>query len=561
MRKFCFYSFKDLQGFVCHKIAILICLIYGLSVSGQNISNDFNFSHLTVNQGLSHSDAMYVIQDHFGFIWIGTNKGLDRYDGIELKNYSLNTEDKNSLSDNRIKTIYNSPENELWIGTENGGLNLYDIQKDRFIRLDVAQFPKKYESLAKALSESYITTISQDQFGQIWAGTKSDGIFVIGRDRMGIFNSLIHIIDRKRKDFLSINALFLDKNKQLWIGTANQGLYKAKNEKLSTENVNTYFSKSSFLAVNIQAIHGDEKGNLWIGADNKVYYINNEHSLNFDMQSVHQLHPEVIFKDITALKLDSRNQLWVGTWYGLYVIKTMNRNGVHDALFPISETRIDVLLPREGSKFSMNSSRVHQIIEDSSQIIWVATSAGGINKLDLLAKPFGHIKPKIPGSNSIASNYINAIYEEENEKLLWLGTRNGFSKYDLDTKKFKNYLNQEFDGTGIDVSAIMNDSSGNLWIGTWNNGFYILRRGARNEYLEKYDIDFSNKSQISNSAISFAEDKYGQIWIATPELGLFVYDKSGKRINSYLINNATLPSKDLRSLYYDIKTSFLWIGT
>lgn len=141
-----------------HFFLAIALFLFGQYVYAQTL--DLRFNHLTVNEGLSHSDAMAVIQDKQGYIWIGTNKGMDRFDGIRIKNYSFDVEQLKSISGNRIRALHVDDIGTLYSGGENCGLNQYDVYHDHFSPIDEASFPEAFSSIAQVLAKATVTAIT-----------------------------------------------------------------------------------------------------------------------------------------------------------------------------------------------------------------------------------------------------------------------------------------------------------------------------------------------------------------------------------------------------------------
>ncbi|WP_460503386.1 ligand-binding sensor domain-containing protein, partial [Hymenobacter agri] len=124
-------------SFLFRTLGLWAALLLAPAAWAQNVAPDeFRFEHITVDEGLSHSDAMAVAHDRAGFIWIGTNRGLNRYDGYGLKPYLLPINPRNGLSGNRITALLVAPDQRLWVGAERAGLCYYDAAHDNFRRLD-----------------------------------------------------------------------------------------------------------------------------------------------------------------------------------------------------------------------------------------------------------------------------------------------------------------------------------------------------------------------------------------------------------------------------------------
>ncbi len=517
------------------------------------------FEHISVNNGLSHSDAMAVACDQDGFIWIGTNKGLDKYNGYSIKNYPIEVNNTIGLSDNRIRSLYASDEGELWVGTENGGLNYYDKNNDQLVRVDSTLLLPIYSKVAILLSNSDVSCISSYNSRQLFIGTLEHGLFVLERDANKKILSLKRIPINKNQTDYGVRCLEITSNKEVWVGTSSSGLFLLQPD-LTLE-------KAKLHSLNIQALHVDYNRNLWVGADQKIFLL--PKALMAGEFLIAEPKGINSFPGLTSLHLDSLGRMWTGTTNGLFLIYSNKDNTVNHS---IEFTHIEKFLPKDGISTSLSSSRIHQIIEDRFNTIWIATSAGGLNKVNLLNKGFGHLQRQSGEGITMASNYVNAIYQEKNKPFLWIGTRNGISKYDLKKRTYFNYYCNESEGStaGVDVNSIFEDSDNNLWFGTWSDGFIRLSRSGAQEKWERHTVPerhqrITEKANAffqgsRNNAVSFAEDANGFIWIATFGDGLSKYDKQGHLLKEFTMSSS-LPSDKLVVLLYDKQRKVLWAST
>ena len=548
--------------FVVTITILLLVQLFAHSLIAQFRNLDLRFDHITVNEGLSHSDAMAVISDHQGFVWFGTNKGMDRFDGTNIKNYSFDFEHpEQSLSVNRIRTLHVNSAGELFVGTENGGINYYDRLKDKFFPI-TSRLPKQTDSkVAEALAKASISAIATDKFGQVWVGAFSGGLFVLQRDANGNWISVTHLSSVTGGSSFYVNDVKANEEGEIWIAS-NEGLFKAKSEIVDADTRNVIKTIHPF-SRSVEVLHFDRSGNLWLGAEDRVYFGASENLEKADSIGFISIYDQFVFNDLTALHYDSFGRLWVGTEFGLYILRNRTSTGQEPHKKPFSSPELNLYQPQDGNTISISSSRVHGIYEDRFKTVWIAASAGGINKVDLLAKQFGHIKREPHRESSIPNNYINTIYKDKGEDLLWIGTRNGFSSYNLKTHQAKNYLSQKGGGeiTGIDVNSIFRDSAGKLWIGTWNNGFYTLTNNGGKEELKQFDLPTEGNGIAYKAATGFVEDNFNFIWIATTETGLRKYSLDGKLLRTYTSANSALPTSNFNSLYYDSLSATLWAGT
>lgn len=505
------------------------------------------FEHVSVNEGLSHSDAMAVTYDSDGFIWIGTNKGLDRFDGYKIKNYANKVDDKLSLSDNRIRSLYTDPSGTIWIGTESGGLNYYDKFKDRIVRINRSVDSSRYSSEILLLSKSYITSILQYDPQVLLIGTEDNGLFVLRHD------SLNNIVSLQRpaikEDTVRIKVTDIKcASDQFFVATATDGMFLLEQD--------FTLNRTSFPVLAIEALHVDNRKNLWVGANEQLYFLSRVSNYRqFEPINVGHVNS---FPGLSSLHLDSDGRMWIGTSYGLYIIHwdgSFQKNHHVD--------HVEKFLPQDGILTSLNSGRVHQIIEDDSQIIWIATSAGGVNKVNLLSKRFGLIQRRPGQQSTLSSNYVNAIYVQGDNSFLWIAGRNGISKYDFNREAFTNYLSIEGDGngTGIDVNSIFEDSHGNFWFGTWAEGLIWIPHNAKSPIRIRQKAYNSEEGLSNDNVLGIAEDGDGSIWVATFGGGLNKYDKNGNHLKTFSKSNSPIPSDKLIFIIYDRIRKVLWIST
>lgn len=538
-------------------LAVIGCLLLlGSTCSGQaqSVPNEFRFEHLTVDRGLSHSDGMAVAQDRAGFIWIGTNRGLDRYDGYDLKQYALPVNPRNGISGNRIKVLHVSTSDRLWVGTERAGLSLYDADHDAFFSFDEQHVPAIYQPLARRLAQSDVSALVSDTLGRLWVGTSQEGIFVLTFDRRGQVQHLQQLppIIHGRAVLPQITSLALDAEGTLWVGTMAAGLHFIR-----TTQPTLRVRPTSLAANSIRALHLDRHGDLWIGTKRQVFWVAaaNRRTLRaLDSQPLPQE-----FTTLQSIFLDSFGRLWVGTIYGLYVWEAGAKNGLTPPLQAASPT---LFLPQDGEPFSINSERIHQIFEDRHQVMWLCASAGGLNKVDLRQKPFGRIRQQLTGRLAPSNNYINAIYKEEARNTLWFGTRNGVASYDLARQTYHNYLNQQSGSArGVDVSAVFQAANGTLWFGTRNTGLVTLRRANGQEKLTTYR-HLPDGTDLSAASIEqLAQDRYGTVWVATFSAGLYRFSSTGEYLGTYRTDNSALPTNQFTFLLYDARRDVLWAST
>ncbi|SNS06197.1 Signal transduction histidine kinase [Hymenobacter mucosus] len=535
---------------------LLFCCLHTGSAWAQNVApNEFRFEHLTVDQGLAHSDGMSVTQDKAGFIWIGTNRGLDRYDGYSLRQYTLPVNPRNGISGNRITVVYTDPKGRLWAGTEGAGLSLYDADHDAFLTFDERQVPARYRALAQQLAQADIAALTSDRQGRLWVGTRAHGLFLLTFDGERKVQDMqqLGVSAQAPTSLPLITGLEMDAEGKLWVGTMGAGL-----RVIRTTNAALQVEPTELASTPIRSLHLDRRGDLWVGTNQQVYWVPAAHR-----RTMHQLrsHPlPQVFPTLQSIFLDSRGELWVGTTYGLYVWKS---GVVTNQTPPLRNTPPILYLPQDDNPFGINSERIHQIFEDRNHIIWLCSSAGGMNKVDLRQKPFGLIRQQLTGRLALLNNYINAICKEEGRNTLWFGTRNGVSSYDLSRQQYRHYLNQQANNPrGTDVSAVFQASNGTLWFGTRNGGLVTLTRSATGAERMTTYTKLPNGHDLGTQSIErIVQDGQGTIWVATFFTGLHRFSATGQHLGSYRTDNSGLPTNQFTFLLFDPGRNVLWAST
>ncbi len=235
-------------------LSFLLLLISVQSNSKTANSSDINFDYFLQEDGLPNNQIQCIYQDKKGWMWIGTSQGLSRFDGYTFVNFLPNLNDSNSLRGNLVRVITEDKNGNLLIGTENGGLNIFNREKERFSHpyLNHKEFRMK---------EVSVNAIEEDNKGNIWLGTDFN-IFVI--DTAGEL-SAIHpksTFSEIKLEGNFVRNLKFDRNGKLWIGT-NNGVYIYTPSTNELETFNLPFGENTNRE--IWEIYLDETGDIWIG--------------------------------------------------------------------------------------------------------------------------------------------------------------------------------------------------------------------------------------------------------------------------------------------------------
>ncbi|MDM8557476.1 two-component regulator propeller domain-containing protein [Candidatus Parabeggiatoa sp. HSG14] len=523
------------------KIIILIILIT-LSLSG--LAYTPKFKHFSLEQGLSQSTVYAILQDTKGFMWIGTQDGLNKYDGYQFTIYRHNLREPNSLSYNEVFAIFEDTMGTLWIGTGKG-LNQYDRQQNKFIHY--FHDPKNINSL----SNNTIWSIYEDNKGMLWIGTQGGGLNRFDRQQKK-FVRYQH--DSNNSDSLSHNSvwpIYQDSTGILWIGTDGGGLNKFDHHKFkhylpdaqNPANLNNI----------IMSIYEDSVGLLWIGTADGLYQFDS-HKEKFVIR--YQNDPKnpnsLSHNSIWAINEDDKGKLWIATDGG--GINQFDRQTHKFLRYQHNPKNPD----------SLNDDAVLSLYQDRTKMWWVGTGSGGLNQFHFGQKKFEHYFHKSKNPNSLNNNYVLSIYEDK-KGILWVGTQGGgLNKFDRKRQKVTHYLHDPQNPNSLshnDVQSIYEDSTGILWVGTFGGG--LNQFNLEQDKFVSYRHNNDNPDSLSNDhVLSIYEDHSKMLWIATRE-GLNKFDREQKKFIHYFHESKNPNSLSHNSIFpiYEDSTGTLWVGT
>jgi signal transduction histidine kinase/ligand-binding sensor domain-containing protein len=521
---------------------ILSVIIITLSQAGYSNNLNLNFSHLTTADGLSNNTVHCVFQDSKGFLWFGTDDGLNMFDGYDFKIFFNNINDTLSLAGNSVFKVKEDSRGQLWIATDNG----IDIFKRDLLYFEHVPFIQEDNT---ALYQDYVRDIIEDDKGNIIIVTAAD-IFIYDTLISGFTNYLNNIDEYNRFQKEGIRTYLKDRNNRIWIGSITFGLfaYDLSNEKLIASPV----SKGSIkITDKIFTIVELDDGNIWIGTDNGIYIIKS------DLSEVNFIRADgkkqwISSNNIICIYTDCKQRIWIGTDGG----------GLN--LYNSKNNTFSVFDYNEYDRFSINNNSVRSIFEDKQGILWLGTYQGGVNFAQLDARQqITHYKNEPGNDNSLIYNAVAAIYEDKKGNL-WIGTDGGgLDFYNTKTKAYKHYVYKPGKPNSINgnsVLTIAEDKNGKIWIGGYLHGINVIDR--KTGKIKSYKHEPANPASLSDNDVrDIFIDKNDNIWIATnggglnrldPETNSFIHYKQGGP-NS-LVRNWCLK-------IFEDSYGYLWIGT
>lgn len=516
-------------------MAALICAAAPSAFAQERIS----FERITIDDGLSQSYVFAIHQDRSGFLWFGTEDGLNRYDGYEFSVFSYSPRDPASISESNIWTIYETRDGMLWIGTINGGLNCLERGKHGFTAL--RHNPDDPESL----SNDIVLSLCEDREGYLWVGTNG-GLNRLDRTS-GKFRRFLH--DPADPDSITSNLVYTihqDRAGLIWIGTQNGGL------NCYDPVTDTFLRPGNGRRLPwnfVRHIIEDSDGSLWLAIidGGLVHYDPVGDRIIESFRTDPRDSASLPHDEVMALLLDRDGTLWVGTRAGL-------------ALFDREHRNFHRFLHADNDPSSLVSSVIYSLGQDRSGIIWIGTFAG-ISKLDPRRARFHHVQSSAEPGHLKGEN-VFAIYEDR-DSTLWVGTdRGGLNRRAAGSRTWTQFVHDPHDARSISsnfVRSILEDSYGEFWVGTGGDGLNRrLKSGGFRHYFERN----GSGALADNYVRLIFEDSRRRLWIGT-NAGLQLYNRERDDFTTY----RNVPGREdsiSQDFIYSIAEDGegrLWVGT
>ncbi len=567
-----------------------------------------NFRSISVDKGLSQSTVYTVAQDPLGFIWMGTQDGLNRYDGKGFAVFRPSKTDPNSIQSYNIRCLVTDQKGRLWIGG-NEGVSLYDYHTNKFTNYRLKSKP----------GEWFISSIIETKDGTIWAagitgelfslaptanqfhrikfsapGHRISAIFSLcawenqlllgtgkGALALNISNNTLKLI-KTGMDQFRILVIFADGN-NFWIGSQGGGITKLNAKDLSFVNYSNRNGTRLLISDEVRSIGKDAEGSIWIGTFKGLSILNTKQQFE---NYYHQPYvPTTISQNsIRCIYRDRQMGMWLGTFYGgvnYYhkneisfnllgqgtittalndnVVNVIKQDGYGNFWIGTNDKGLNYWNPskRSISYFTvdnqLSSNNIKSIAFANNGNVLLGTHNAGLNVLDPLTKQVTVYKNIAGNSSTISDNMVYALLKDHAGRI-WVGTRSGgLNLFDDIHRNFKTIKvdRQGKKFTSNEITYLLEDSRHRIWVGT-SNGVNIF-------YPDNMAIEQLSPALLSSEIVNFiAEDKEKRIWIGTRD-GLNLFDENTKKFITYE-KRSNLPKGNINAILNDEKGD-LWITT
>lgn len=547
-----------------------------------------HFTRLGAEDGLSQGAVMTILEDSHGFLWLGTEDGLNRYDGYEVRHYVHDRMQPSSLPDNWVSTLAADRTGTLWIGTDGGGVVARNPSTGTLTHLGTKQ------GEAEVAANERVRLLYIDRDGRLWIATRDHGLIMVdlihGKSRR--FRSAEN--DPTTIDSDAILAITQDAKGLIWLGTqAGLDCLDPATGRVERRTLQPATTATSPTNLQVNALLTTDRGDLWAGTNNGLVRVSSAGQITTYHNRAGD--PHALPSDrVQALLMDRSQRLWVGTANGLalYMARSDDFAIYHhdpadaaslpdDSVIALYEDSSGLWIgTKTGGAAHWNSrswSFGHHPLEsaadanpsafatDAAGTLWIATFGGGLSGINPRSGAVTHYRHRDGDSTSLPDDRVMSLLVDH-ENTVWAGTMSGgLARLDRSTGHFRIYRYDPSDPTSLPAPGIMSlleDSRGRLWVGTFGGGLARLERTTDN--FTRYTSNPKDTTTLSSGrATALAEDKAGLIWVGTDGGGLCLLDPNKGRVIRFGHN-----AQDARSLSADTVYAIrvdghghVWVGT
>ena len=554
---------------ISHQILFYILLLlfsFQTSISSY-AQSELSFDIFTIEDGLPNNQIHCIYQDNKGWIWIGTSQGLSKFDGYKFTNYVPSPNDSASLNGHLVRVIKEDSKGNLLVGTETGGLNIYDRKKDAFFNpfCNIPEFCSK---------EFSVNDIIEDKNNKLWIATDDNILTMDSIGGVTTLNPELKVASQNLQGVFIRNLKF-DFEGRLWIGS-NNGLFVYNKNNNTLEMVELPFTENQNRE--IWELYLDEEGFMWVGTYSDGLFMVNTKSGEITKIPLEPAIPRT--EVVRAISKGSFGEYWIGTRGGLF--KYSKLNGVaglyrHNIQEPKSLSHNSVLCihhDKEGemwvgtrggvnllakskqvfhnytalpdNKRYLNSSQVYALWMENNGKIWIGTEDGGINIFNPQTSTYEYLTTDNKPGKSLSQNCIKTFLDD-GQGNLWVGTYlGGIDVINLESKKIKNYSHRANDPGSLSDNRVWDncmDKDGNIWVASWGG-------------VDRFDIKtstFIHYPQLNgNASVLWIEpDSKGNLWMGSNNEVILFNPKTNKIDRWY---------EHSRSMYED-SDNRIWIAT
>lgn len=523
-----------------YNILIFVSILLFINkIEAQSLS----FRNYLVKDGLSNNDVNCMLEDRKGFIWLGTEDGLNRFDGYNFHVYRNISDDSTSLSSNSIWTIFEDTEGYIWIGTKSGELNLYDPYKDSFTHWNIND---------DKFNENSITAISKDSRDDVWVGSYRNGLYKLNIKTGEIKNWNYDPLNNNSLSNNFITAIVSDETGNLWISTYN-GLNKFNFKKSSSKFERIYLSRiidnlRTELIWNLSFSEYD-KNLLYICSSNGLiqYHFKSDKYEVFNFFDRQDLQFSNSISSVAEQIVNGEKILWIATYAGL-----LRKD--------ISNARTKRFISAELNLNGLINNNINRILVDRSGVLWIAQEQG-LSCITAKSSKFNNtlLSEKYSAIEQLKSKNIKSVCQTDDGRI-WFGDVNGIYSFNPENGEYK--ITNVKIAANLNVWTLLPGNKNDIWIGTYGQGLKHLDISSGKIKDIKIESPTFKTSAFEYIKSLFLTEK-NELWIGFWGGGIA---RLNTQNNSYKIwlnepsNHNSLSYNDVWAIHQD-RLGRMWVGT
>ena len=517
--------------------------MFSLFLNAFSGETEYLFDRTGNETGLSQATVNTITQDRHGFLWMGTQDGLNRFDGYQFTSFHTNAEDPCAISKNWVRIVYTDKQGTLWVGTRDGGLNRFDETTECF-----QPFPQQAEQ-AGSFSEHDVTGLLQDTSGYLWVGT-NHGLyrFVLNTGEFDFFQHQ----PNQSNSLLSnqVDVIFEDRQGILWIATT-EGLNRLEPSTRSFQSHRHDPNKpTSISAGPVSAIFEDSQHRFWIGTENGLNQMDRKTGNFISIPLTQADLSASVLPYITSIIEDKQGAIWVST--------------LREGVFVLKANGIQRLSHQKSNNRSISHNDVRIIFKDRTGVIWIGAD-GGLSRYNQNSRGFTVITEGIGENYGLSNPWVWSILIDSNG-ILWVGNDgDGIDRLDRANKEVTNIRLSQNSHRHNRVRCLLQDRAGYYWAGTGEGLERFLPALVKNKWTVKpspVKAEPGKPAITKNSILRLLEDRNERLWVGTLN-GLIRYSKERQHEATYLHDPERPDSLSNNQVQSFLETSKgeIWLGT